>query len=212
MPRCTFKNTNGNVCNVKSDTLEYVLLHDPHGRIVQERFGCTLHMNLILDQLMSREMGYTNLMKACFKQIEKLDNELRKGVSVSDERQKIRDAKADGLPEPKLKNIEEIKEKKQEFWKQIKNSKAVLVRIRNKECSFCQFPLRDPEFPQDQVGKKFSNADFKGVQGYRRFDSLFHSECFIALYGNKFALDDKELKYIQPIRTGQSKLFQHHVN
>ncbi len=207
MARCTFKNYNGDVCNIKSDKLEYVLLHDPHGRVTLERNGCALHMNIIIDDLMVREMGYTNQMKACFKRIEKIDEQINKGSSLTEERDKIRNAKADGLPAPKMKKIEELKIEKQEFWTQIKNCKKILQQIRNKTCVFCQFPLRDPEFPQDQIGYKFSNADFKGVQGYRRFDALFHTECFITWYSNKFALDHKELKYIQPIRTGQTKMF-----
>jgi hypothetical protein len=68
--------------------------------------------------------------------------------------------------------------------------------------------LRDPEEPKDQIGDKFSNADFKGSQGYRRYDALFHSECFISWYTNKFQLSEKEMASLSPKRVGQNTLFQ----
>lgn len=207
MPRCSFKNTNGNACDKKSDLLEYVLLYDPHQRVTNLKHGCHLHMTMIIDQLTQRQTGYENLMKACFKQIEKIDNELKHGLSVSEERQKIKDARESGLPEPQFKTTEELKNRKNELFKQIRNAKTILVKIRNKECCFCQFPLKEPEEPKDQLGMRYSNADFKGIQGHRRFDALFHTECFITWFSNKFALDEKEMRYIQPTRTGQHTIF-----
>lgn len=207
MPRCSFKNFAGVVCNEQSDFLEYVMLHDPHGRIAIEKYGCKLHMNIIIDDLMIEQIGYEKHMKACFKQIEKIDEQLKKGSSIAEERQKIQDARKDGLPEPKFDSVEELKAKKQEFWNTVKNIKAVLQKKRNKYCVYCAFPLNDPEEPKDQIGKKYSNADFKGVQGYRRYDALFHTECFITWYTNKFALNEKEMKYLVPERVGQGRLF-----
>ena len=136
MPRCTFKNTNGNVCNQKSDKLEYVLLYDPHQRINQVRYGCQLHMNMIIEDLMVEQMQHERHMRAMIKQIEKLNDELRKGMSVAEERQKIRDAKAEGLPEPKgFKKIEELKQEIKEKWQSVKNIKSILQKKRNKHKS-----------------------------------------------------------------------------
>ena len=57
MPRCTFKNTTGKVCNLKSDHLQFVLLNDPHDRIVMKKYGCIQHMNIIIDYLMVNQLG-----------------------------------------------------------------------------------------------------------------------------------------------------------
>ena len=100
MPRCTFKNTTGKVCNLKSDHLQFVLLNDPHDRIVMKKYGCIQHMNIIIDYLMVNQLGRDNLMKALQIQIEKLTEEMHKGTNLSEERQKIRDDK--GVPDKKL--------------------------------------------------------------------------------------------------------------
>ena len=207
MPRCTFKNTAGKVCNLKSDHLQFVLLNDPHDRIVMKKYGCIQHMNIIIDYLMVNQLGRDNLMKALQIQIEKLTEEMHKGTNLSEERQKIRDAKKDGLPEPKMKKTQEYKKEINELWTQWKGHKKIQVKLRNRHCVFCTFPLHDPEEPKDQIGGKFANADFKDAKGNRRYDAVFHSECFITWYSNKFDLDQKEMKYISPKRTGQGLLF-----
>ena len=164
-------------------------------------------MNLIIDDLMVEQIGHEKHMKAILKQIEKKNEELHKGTSVAEERQKIRDAKADGLQEPKLKKTEELKAELKSMWESVRNIKKILQLKRNKYCVYCAFQLHDPEFPQDQIGITYANADFKGVQGYRRYDALFHTECFVAWYANKFHLDDKEMQYVQPKLTGQKTIF-----
>lgn len=212
MARCTFKNFAGNVCNIKSDHLQYVLLNDPHDRVVMKRYGCVQHMTMIIDDLMIEQIGMDKHMKALLKRIEKLNEEMRKGVSLAEERQKIRDAKADGLPEPKMKKTTEIKKEINDLWIQVKNIKKILQMKRNRYCIWCGFPLHDPEELKDQIGGKYSNADFKDAKGNRRYDAVFHTECFITWYSNKFQINDKEMKYIEPIRVGQTKLFQHQIN
>jgi len=125
MPRCTFKNTTGKVCNLKSDHLQFVLLNDPHDRIVMKKYGCIQHMNIIIDYLMVNQLGRDNLMKALQIQIEKLTEEMHKGTNLSEERQKIRDAKKDGLPEPKMKKTQEYKKEINELWTQWKGHKKI---------------------------------------------------------------------------------------
>lgn len=207
MSRCVGKDSNGHACNKKSTELSFFWFHDPHGRIDDVFYMCELHIRKLIDDLMIEENGYKNLMKACFKQIKDIDEKLNHGTSVEEERRMIREAREQGLAEPKFDKVEDLKARKNELYKQISNTKKVLVILRNKKCRFCWYPLKEPEFPNDQLGNKLSVIDFKGVQGYRRLDALMHTECAITWIANKIVLNEKQSKYIQPKRKGQHTIF-----
>lgn len=177
MPRCQAVNYIGVACNLKADYLNYFWFHDPLGRISEMYNICQKHSNLLVDQLMEKENAYANLIKACFNQIDKKRNELYGGASVSEQRNAIREAKVNGLPEPKFASIQSLKNDISSLYTKVNNCKQILVIERNRVCRYCKFPLKEPETPKDQVGKKYTPIDFKSPVGYRRLDFQF-SICF----------------------------------
>jgi len=207
MPSCVAINIVGTVCGVQNDFLERVHFYDPLGRIDKSYFLCSKHATLILEQLMETENAYANLIKALHIRMKKIDNEIWHGDSVAEQRQKINDARNDGLPEPRFKNIGKLKIEKNILWDRIKRTKTIQVIQRNKLCRWCKYPLKEPE-QGSQIGKKYGNVDFKGSQGYRRLDAMMHTECLMAYLGNKIKLEEKEMKFVLPKRAGQNTLFQ----
>ncbi len=163
---------------------------------------------MMVDDLMEKENGYNNLIKAFYKKIEKIDDEMFNSPSLQEQRKAISDARQQGLPAPSFKSINTLKIEKKQIYEKIRNAKKILVIERNRLCRWCKFPLLEPEEQFDQIGKKFTPVDFKSPVGYRRLDALFHTECAMSWISSKIKLDEKYMKYIQPRRTGQEKLFQ----
>lgn len=156
---------------------------------------------------MEKENGYSNLIKACYEQIEKNKKELEHGINLTEQREARKNARENGLSEPKFKSVMELKNKNNELYTKVNNAKKILVIQRNRVCRFCHFPLKEPESAKDQIGLKFTNVDFKSPVGYRRLDALFHTECAVAWLSNKVKIPDESLKYVQPRRVGQQTIF-----
>lgn len=207
MAICSAVNFTGKICAEKSNELHFFWFYDPHGRINKTYHICYKHSNMILDELMEKENAYSNLIKACYDQIEKKRTELSTGGHISEQREAMRNAKDNGLPEPSFPTVQELRDNISELYNKVNNAKKILVIERNRVCRWCKYPLQSPETPQDQIGKKYATVDFKSPIGYRRLDALFHTECAISWLSNKFRLSDNDMKYVQPKRIGQQTIF-----
>lgn len=207
MPSCIASNYAGNICKQKSNELHYFWFYDPHGRINKVYHLCQKHSNLLVDELMEKEKGYNNLIKACYDQIEKKRHELENGGNLSEQREAIKNARENGIPEPKFKSVQELRNEIKDMYTKVQNAKKILVIQRNRVCRFCQYPLKEPESPKDQIGAKFAVIDFKSPVGYRRLDAMMHTECAITWLTNKLKIPIEDMKYLQPRRTGQETIF-----
>jgi hypothetical protein len=207
MPKCSAINFIGNICGEKSNELHYFWYYDPHGRLDKTFHICHKHSNTIIDDLMQKEKAYSNLIKACYDQIEKKRTELATGNNLTEQREAMRNAKDNGLPEPVFTTVQELKNKISDLYTKVSNAKKILVIERNRVCRWCKYPLKTPESPQDQIGKKYTTIDFKSPVGFRRLDAIFHTECAISWITNKIKLEEKDMKYIQPKRVGQQTIF-----
>ena len=207
MPSCCAINFAGNICNSKLGELNYFWFYDPHGRVNETFYICQKHSNLLVGDLMTIEEGYSKLIKAGYDRIERLRKEKYEGSTLSEQRQTIRDARENGLPEPQFASIQTINDKIKNLYTTITNSKKVLVIERNRLCRFCRFPLKDPELDKDQIGIKFSNIDFKSPFGHRRLDCMMHTECALTWLSNKIRLTEKQMTFASPKRTGQQTFF-----
>ena len=215
MPICSVINYVGVMCNQKSNELHYFWYYDPLGRINKVFHICLKHSNLLVDRLMEKEYGYSNLIKACFIQIEKKRKMLNDNdFTIPERMEAIKNAKENGLPRPNFTKSKEeserlklIEDSIKELYEKISNAKKVVVIERNKMCRFCGFPLKEPESPKDQIGLKYAVVDFKSPNGYRRLDAMFHTECGIAWITNKMKLKDSDMSQVQPLRVGQQTIF-----
>ena len=206
MPSCCAITSSGNMCNERSDMLSYFWFYDPHGRLDKTFHLCTRDSNFIVNALMEKENGYTNLTKALFKQIEQKQELIKKSTNFIEQRELIKQSRINGYPAPKFDNIESIKSDIGSLYNKIKKIKALNIIERNKLCRYCKYPLNDPEDPQDQIGPKYTSVDFKSPNGYRRLDAIFHTECAVTWLPNKIHLERKYMKYLKPQRTGQRLL------
>lgn len=207
MPNCQAINYAGNICNQKSNELNYFWFYDPHGRINKVFYLCQKHSNILVDGLMEKEKGYANLITACYDQIKKKRNELEHGSNLTEQREAIKNARENGIPAPHFKSVQELKNEINKLYETISNAKKIVVIERNKVCRYCKYTLREPESPKDQLGERYANIDFKSYNGYRRLDAMFHTECAIAWLTNKLAMKTEDMKYLQPKRTGQQTIF-----
>ena len=156
---------------------------------------------------MEKENAYNNLIRACYDQIEKVKKELQSGNNLTEQREAIRNARENGNPEPNFKSVMELKNNISELYDKVNNAKKILVIERNRLCRWCKYPLKEPEKPNDQVGKSYTPVDFKLAKGYRRLDCLMHTECAITWITNKMSFEDKELSKLSPKRTKQETIF-----
>jgi hypothetical protein len=186
LPTCQSKNFAGVRCGKKADDAPYFLFHDTLGRCTKLFPLCLDDSNRILGILMEKELGYDRLIKTLRKKAENLRSTIRSEKSSKNEYRE--------------KELKVLYEKVKRFV-EIRNIE------RNKVCRFCQFPLKEPEFDKDQIGKKFSHANFHSNYGYRRADILFHTECAMTWLSNAVHLDEKVMQYVSPKRTGQHTIF-----
>ena len=209
MPNCTAMSYTGNICNHKSNELHYFWYHDPFGRVSSIFYICVKHSNQIINELMEKENGYANLIKICYDQIAKKRETLMIGGSLSEQREKRKQARDNGLPEPKFKSVQELKNEVKALYEKISNARKILVIERNKVCRYCKYPLKEPESQKDQIGLKYTIADFKSPVGFRRLDAIFHTECGIAWITNKMKIKPETMRHVQPKRTGQQTIFSY---
>lgn len=188
MPNCMAVNYAGVKCGYGEEALPYFLYHDGMQRLTTLKFLCNNHANQILGELMQQELGYTNLINALRKKVDNLTKTIKSEAST--------------------KNAGREKEKTI-LWERIKRINEIRNTVRNKTCRFCQFPLTEPDSKEDQLGKRFSHANFHSDVGKRRADILFHTECGITWITNKIYMEKKDLKYLSPLRTKQHTLFSH---
>jgi len=186
MPSCSSRNFAGVRCARKVDIMPYFIYHDSMGRFTEIKYLCQDDSNRILGQLMEREMQQTRLIDTLRKKIDYLQTQIRSEKSTKNENRQ--------------KELRVLFEK-------IKRINEHRNNIRNKECRFCNHPLKDPEQEDDQLGKCFSHANFHSPVGYRRADILFHNNCGITWLSNMIYFEKKDMKYLQPKRTGQHTLF-----
>lgn len=207
MATCQSKNFSGHRCARNTDDAPYFIYHDARGRITGLKNLCQEHSNVILGSLMEKELGYTRLLEQIKKRIDGLYHDLNNGDKLADELEKIKQARLEGRPRPTFKKIDEIKKEIKVWQEKRKRHYEIRNNERNNTCRFCGFPLAEPQLPNDQLGTKYSHADFHSSNGKRRADIMFHTECGITWLTNKLYLDKKELRFLQPKRTGQHTIF-----
>lgn len=208
MTSCQAVNFHGMKCGKDATEGSYFWFYDPYQRINRTFHVCQEQSNKIINELIQKELGYQQLLDKIHGKIESLKKQKSKGSNLTEERQKIKDAKEQGLPIPKFKSMKQIDKEISELYEKSKKFRDIKNNERNKTCRYCGFPLREPSEQGDQVGKAYTHADFHSGHGYRREVIMFHTECGISWLIGKVHLIEKELKYVRPKRTGQGVLFE----
>lgn len=206
MPNCDAVNYIGVRCSRNAGESPYFIYHDGNGRLTTLKYLCFDHSQQLLGVLMETELGHTRLLEQLKKKINSKYSELNRGSNITEEREKIREAIAEGRPKPKFKSVDIIKKEIRELQEKRKRIFDIRNHERNKKCRFCGFDLTEPEDIKDQIGIKFSHANFHTAKGYRRVDIMFHTECGITWFTNKIFVD-KTMKYLSPLRVKQNTLF-----
>jgi hypothetical protein len=164
-------------CGRSQPTMPYFWFRDSHGLISKEFVLCFDHAQTLLGTLMGKERGYKNLVISLYKKAKIMQNDLYKGVTVSEERAKMKEARDNGLPEPEFKNVVDMRHNIKEIYRKVDKFKGLQNNERNKTCRYCGFSLKEPEFPEDQISNHFSHADWHSDKGYRREVTMFHTRC-----------------------------------
>lgn len=207
MPFCNAVNFAGNACGKNATDQSYFWYYDQYERVNRVFRLCQEHSNKIIFEVMGKETGMTQLIDKLYKKIESLRAEKTKGHNLNEEREAIKNAKENGLPRPSFRKLEIIEAEIKENFRKIKVYKDLRNIERNKTCRACGYPLKEPNDVHDQMGAKFSHADFHSGFGYRREVMMFHTECGITWLMHVVSLKEKELKYVRPKLTGQGVLF-----
>lgn len=195
-------------CGKDATDQSYFWYYDQHQRVNRTFHLCQNHSNKIINSLIEKEIGYKQLIDKLYSKIEHTRSQINHSPNYSEQRDMIRQALENGNPKPKFKSVEKLQSDIKEYFRKIKVYKDLLNNERNRTCRYenCRYPLKEPNEQEDQIGNKFSHADFHSGHGYRREIILFHTECGISWLLGNMLLIDKELKYIRPQRVNQGVL------
>ena len=209
MTTCQAKTAGGSKCGLDSSESSYFWFYDAHQRVNRTVHLCQDHSNQIINRLIQKEIGLSQLIDKLYKKIENLRTLKNKSPNYSEQREAMRNAKENGVPIPKFKSIDKIQDEISELYRKIKHFKEIKNKERNHTCRYekCGYHLKEPNDEGDQIGAAFSHADFHSGFGYRREVILFHTECAISWFISVTSLLNKELKYIKPQLTKQGVLF-----
>lgn len=207
MVYCQAKTYGGARCGKDATDQSYFWYYDQNQRVNRVFHLCQDHSNMFLNELMEKENSFARLIDKLYKKVENLKHEKNKSANFSDQRKQIQEAKQNGVPIPKFKSLRKIDDDISETWRKINVYKSLLNNARNKLCRKCNYSLKEPNDIADQIGNKYSHADFHSGHGYRRVVCLFHTECGISWILGKVLLEEKEIKYVRPKLKGQGVLF-----
>lgn len=141
-------------CSKKSS--DYFWFHDGNG-LCDRVFGiCHDHSQVIFGKLIESEYGTKSLINVLSQKMKRLERENASVVATENTSRRH--------------EIIILAEKRKRMSEHLKN-------IRNNTCRLCNFPLKEPQKPDRQIGSCFSHADLHSEYGKRRETILFHTIC-----------------------------------
>ena len=202
---CQALHQNKSRCGRQSE--DYFWFHDSHNLIDETFHICHDHSQSVLSAQMQSEDNFKRSVSRLKLHIESLKRDLQKGSNVDEEREKIKQAIAEGLPRPKFKKMDNLQRDIKIEYEKLSRLRDLINNERNRTCRWCGFALKQPEFESDHVpGNPYSHADFHSSTGFRRETMMYHTECGRQFMLEKFRLSEKIIAFIKPRRIGQHML------